>query len=284
MFSLIKNLFAKQKGKRTVVIFNDDGTERSTSYRFNPRNLWFLCSFFVIGIVIVVVFLMVFTPLGGFVYNQHQMRESVIVMQKQVAKLQENIEARNMQLQNLRQAVFAGQDSLFPDVQANTAASVQAKDAAYSTAYSNYIVTNGSMLTENAVAISNLLKSPLRFPVEWPVEGTLTRGYNRDSGHVGIDIAANKGTFFHAIADGVVVGKNWSLNYGYVLYIQHSNGIITVYKHAANITPEIGALVLKGDILGRVGNTGIISSGPHLHMEIWVNGVSQNPLHYLIKS
>ncbi|HLR76854.1 MAG TPA: M23 family metallopeptidase, partial [Balneolaceae bacterium] len=142
----------------------------------------------------------------------------------------------------------------------------------------------GPFLTGNMISVSSLLKNPLQFPVEWPVKGTLTREYNKENGHFGIDIAANKGTDFHAIADGVVIGKSWSLNYGYVLYIQHGKGIITVYKHASAIIPEIGALILKGDILGHVGNTGVISSGPHLHMEIWANGLPQNPLHYLIKS
>lgn len=283
MFKFVKSLFARQKGKRTVVIFNDDGTEESSSFRFKPRNLWLLCSSVIVGIIVIVIFSIIFTPLGGFVYNQQKMHESVIAMQQQVAALRDSIKARNMQLQNLQQAVFSGDDSLFQSVEPLAGAASTTENISEQTGHQSILV-NEIELPENAVAISNILERSAQFPVDWPVEGTLTRSYSKESGHVGIDIAANEGAYFHAIADGVVVGRNWSLNYGYVLYIQHSDGIITVYKHASEVTPAIGELVLKGDILGRVGNTGIISSGPHLHIEIWANGVPQNPLHYLIKS
>lgn len=283
MFKFLKSLFARQKGKRTVVIFNDVGTEESSSYRFKPRNLWFLCTSLIITIIVLVIFAMIFTPLGGFVYNQQQMRESVITMQQQVTALRDSMHARNMQLQNLQHAVFSGQDSLFISDKSGTDTPLAATKASQQITPA-YSMLKAVELPESAIAISNILEKPSQFPVEWPVDGTLTRSYNKETGHVGIDIAANKGANFHAIADGVVVGKNWSLNYGYVLYIQHSGGIITVYKHASEVVPEIGDLVLRSDILGRVGSTGIISSGPHLHMEIWANGVPQNPLHYLIKS
>src|SRR5699024_4551583 len=177
MFTFIKELFSRQKGKRTVVIFNDDGTERSSSYRFKPRNLWILSSSIIIGIIVVVIFLVVFTPLGGFVYNQRQMRESVIAMQKQVAELQESVKARNMQLYNLRQAVFSGEDSLFSAVPSKSKSLAKSKDDFNSKLSSSQLLKNKIILPENAIAISSLLNSPVQFPVAWPVEGTVTRDY-----------------------------------------------------------------------------------------------------------
>ncbi len=281
MFKLIQKLFSTKKGERTVVIFNDDGTDESTSHKFRPRSLWFLAAAFLTSVVVLVVFLMIFTPLGGFVYNQQQMRGSVIAMQRQVTALQDSMMARNMQLQNLRQALFSGEDSVFTPVQSAGASSPVAEVGM--PAY-QFTAINEFQLPDNALLISTLLESGTQFPAEWPVEGTLTRTYNSEKGHYGIDIAANSGEQFRAIADGVIIGADWGLNYGYVLYIQHNDGIITVYKHASEIAPRVGDLVSKGDILGCVGDTGILSSGPHLHMEIWANGIAQNPLHYLVKS
>ncbi len=74
------------------------------------------------------------------------------------------------------------------------------------------------------------------------------------------------------------------MNYGYVIHIQHENGIVSIYKHASSLSKNIGDIVLKGDIVGTVGNAGTQSTGPHLHIEIWRNGVPQNPLMYLVKS
>ncbi len=284
MFKFIQKLFSVKKGKRTVVILNDDGTEEYAFHKFRPRNLWVLCLGILAGIVVLVVFLMIFTPLSGLIYNQEKMRHSVIAIQQQVAALQDSIKARNMQLQNLRNILFSKEDTVFRPIQSMNGTTTIPGSAEMPPVNYHFTPLNEFQLSGNALLISNLLKKPEQFPARWPVEGILTRGYNSSSGHYGIDIAANKGEYFHAIADGVVIGADWGINYGNVLYIQHSNGIITVYKHASMIVPNIGDIVSKGDILGRVGNTGIISTGPHLHMEIWANGIPQNPLHYLVKS
>lgn len=74
------------------------------------------------------------------------------------------------------------------------------------------------------------------------------------------------------------------MNYGYVVHIQHENGIVSIFKHASGLTKEVGDIILKGDIVGTVGNVGTLSTGPHLHLEIWRNGVPQNPMMYLVKS
>jgi murein DD-endopeptidase MepM/ murein hydrolase activator NlpD len=149
--------------------------------------------------------------------------------------------------------------------------------------FSSEVRTKG-MLSQNEIIFSKIFKTVPEFPTGYPTEGTFTRGYNPEDGHYGIDIATEKGTSFKAIADGSIVNQNWTINYGYVLHVQHSDGIITVYKHAMSLTKSIGDIVLKGDILGTVGDVGMQSSGSHLHIEIWKHGVPQNPNLYLIKS
>ncbi|MDZ7682562.1 MAG: M23 family metallopeptidase [Fodinibius sp.] len=149
--------------------------------------------------------------------------------------------------------------------------------------FSSDVSTKG-MLSQNEIIFSKIFQKVPEFPTNYPINGTFTRGYNPENGHYGIDIATEEGTSFKAIADGAVVNQDWTVNYGFVLHVQHSNGIITIYKHAASLSKSIGDIVLKGDILGTVGDVGVFSSGPHLHVEIWKNGVPQNPNSYLIKS
>lgn len=271
-------------GQRTIVVHDEDSSDGTSSYTFSPKNLWLFTILSVLGIVVLVAFLMVFTPLRGLVYDRPHMRQSVIEMQQQVAALQDSMEARNMQLKNLQRMLFTGESKSDDSrqKQGNTAFKENTNIEGDATGTKQPTFQHEFKLTKETVVISKLLQEAGSFPSQWPVEGTLTRKYGLKEGHYGIDIAAPKGKAFHAIADGMIIGKNWTLNYGYVLYVQHSNQIVTIYKHATEIVPDIGDLVLQGDILGRVGSTGIISSGPHLHMEIWMNGIPQNPLQYIV--
>lgn len=280
MINFIRKLFSLKKDRRTVVILNNDGSEEYKSHEFKPKKLWLLSGGVLVGIIIFVIFLMMFTPLGDLVYNQKGLRQSVIKMQKQVAMLQDSMKARNMQLHNLRMALFSGKDSAFPKVKMDAGGSTVMDERAQDTTSSTLI--NSFELPDQGTIISARLDMPAQFPAPWPVDGTLTRKFSIKSGHYGIDIAGNKGETFYAIANGVVVGVSRNLNYGNVLYIQHSNGILTVYKHASELAVKLGDIITPGDVLGRVGNTGILSSGPHLHMEMWANGIPQDPLHYLV--
>lgn len=282
MLEFIKKLFSSKEGKRTVAILNDDGSEKLTSYNFAPRDLWLWCISIVAGIFIFAVLLMMFTPVGRLVPASRDLRQSVIALQQQVEALQDSMRARNMQLQNLRRILFSGKEfddtPTGPPVTHKPSANERPQAADQPDSVKEFSLSGGALMT------SKLLQNSVVFPAGWPVEGTLTRTYNMDSGHLGIDIATEEGARVHAIAAGVVIGKNWTLNYGYVLYVQHKGGIVTVYKHMSETAVEIGDLVVQGEVLGRVGDVGIISSGPHLHMEIWVNGIAQNPLQYLVKT
>lgn len=122
-------------------------------------------------------------------------------------------------------------------------------------------------------------------PSEMPVEGFITRGYKVEDlsvdPHYGLDIAASKGTPVKAPADGTVVFSGWTHKSGYVLIIEHKFGFISVFKHnQRNLVSELEK-VKKGQAVALLGDSGEISSGAHLHFEIWNNGQPLNPLIYV---
>ena len=98
--------------------------------------------------------------------------------------------------------------------------------------------------------------------------------------HTGLDFPADVGTPIHAAAGGIVVVKEWHPAYGNVLEIDHGNGLATRYAHCSTIDVELGALVRRGQPVAKVGNTGR-STGPHLHFEVLVDGVPQDPARFL---
>ena len=284
MLDFLKRLFHNQDQDLTFVVFDED-PESSTSYHFKPAQLWqfFYASLFMVAVITPII--VMFTPLGTYIYNSEDaaLRDRVIEVSKKVQALRDSLAARDTQLSEMQQVIAAGEDTSF-SVGESVNRSTSMRDQKSSELDFSSEVSNTGMLSQNEIIFSKIFQKVPTFPTDYPIEGTFTRGYNPENGHYGIDIATEEGAAFRAIADGAVVNQDWTINYGFVLHVQHSNGIITVFKHAASLSKSVGDIVLKGDVLGTAGDVGVLSSGPHLHIEIWKNGVPQNPNSYLIKS
>jgi murein DD-endopeptidase MepM/ murein hydrolase activator NlpD len=110
-----------------------------------------------------------------------------------------------------------------------------------------------------------------------PITGFVSDHYNAKKGHFGVDVVAKTNEPVKCIADGTVVFSAWTQDFGYVLMIQHSANLISVYKHNAELYKKLGTFVNAGEIISIVGNSGEMTSGPHLHFELWYNGSSLNP-------
>ncbi len=120
-----------------------------------------------------------------------------------------------------------------------------------------------------------------------PVTGTITSRYGvssriRSSDHTGLDIAAKKGTPIKVVSDGVVTFAKYNGSYGYLVKVDHGNGVETWYAHTSKMYVSAGETVKAGDVIALVGSTGN-STGPHLHFEIRINGEHVNPQKYLYK-
>ena len=118
-----------------------------------------------------------------------------------------------------------------------------------------------------------------------PVSGVISSRFGasssiRRSSHTGLDIAASTGTSIVAAASGTVTFSGWKGSYGNMMVITHSNGVQTYYAHCSKLYFEAGATVSQGQVIGAVGSTGN-STGPHLHLEVRVNGVAYNPQNYI---
>lgn len=287
MLDFLKQIFNSKDRDLTFVLFDDDeGPASSSTYKFKPEKLWRLYFASLFFMIVIALLLFMFTPLGNLIYNQEdeELRDSVIEISQKVQALKDSLNARDMQLAEIQEILSDGKDTTF-----NVGVRLQSNERAAS-GQSNLEQKSVSgvnayeMISKNEIIFSSLFKRAPEFPALYPVNGTLTRGYNPDNGHYGIDIATKNNITFKALADGAVINQDWTANYGYVIQVQHNNGIISIYKHASSVSKNIGDVILKGEILGTVGDVGILSSGPHLHLEIWKNGVPQNPNSYLIKS
>jgi murein DD-endopeptidase MepM/ murein hydrolase activator NlpD len=127
---------------------------------------------------------------------------------------------------------------------------------------------------ESSISATNFVLFP-------PVNGTISEGYNIKEKHFAVDIVVAKNTPVKATADGTVIFAEWTADTGYVVIIEHSYELISVYKHNAAITKEQGDLVKSGEVIAIAGNAGELTTGPHLHFELWSRGYPVNPTNFI---
>ena len=115
------------------------------------------------------------------------------------------------------------------------------------------------------------------------MNGYISRGFDPDRGHFGIDIVAKVGTPVFASAGGFVVFSGYTNDYGHVLILSHSDGYLSFYKHCSVLLKRDREFVIQGELIAQTGNSGLATTGPHLHFEIWHNGKAVDPETILIK-
>ena len=114
-----------------------------------------------------------------------------------------------------------------------------------------------------------------------PLSGTLSDTFDRDKKHYAVDIVAPKDTPIKAVANGIVIFAEWTAETGYVIILEHKDGLLSVYKHNGSLSKAQGDIVRAGEVIASVGNTGELSTGPHLHFELWDNGNPVNPQDFI---
>ena len=141
------------------------------------------------------------------------------------------------------------------------------------------VTKNTSINTKKTVDYKN---TPLGIALIKPINGTITSRFgSRSRGlHTGLDIANSTGTPIKAAATGVVTYAGYKGSYGYLVVVSHGNGVETYYAHCSRLYVSAGDSVSQGTVIAAVGSTGN-STGPHLHLEVRVNGVAKNPQNYL---
>ncbi|WP_245545962.1 M23 family metallopeptidase [Marivirga tractuosa] len=125
---------------------------------------------------------------------------------------------------------------------------------------------------------SEELKDIFFFP---PLQGIVSSPYDMSIDHYGIDIVAKTNEPVKSIADGTVILSSWTQDGGYVIAIQHRANLISVVRHNSAILKKVGNFVNAGEVISIIGNSGELTSGPHVHLEIWYNGNPVDPEEFI---
>lgn len=262
---------------------NDETFEERFSFRQTPLGFLILLSLITIIMTTLVVSFVAFTPIREYIpgYADVSMRKELFDLSAKTDSLQRIADAREDYLRNLTM-VLSGRDSA--EHPANPT------DTTKKYANLNFRPSReDSMLRKEiegqdqySLSIGGGKKAGISgFFFFSPVKGTVTSSFNAAEEHYGVDIAAPENEAVKATLDGTVVSSGWTTEDGYVIAIQHSNNITSIYKHNAVLLKKSGQFVKAGEPIAIIGNSGEQSTGPHLHFEIWYNGAAVDPQDYI---
>ncbi|MEX0686990.1 MAG: M23 family metallopeptidase [Balneolales bacterium] len=281
MTTLLKKLFNRRNENVTLIMLDEDKPENPSYHTIKPIAAFGLFIVFNLVLCLLITLFLYITPFGNQIFDKEhrQTRRAVVEISQKVLALQDSLNARDQQLSDMRSVFAEGSDTVFT---INPVENVEEVYRNLPGHQSDVQMANFEKLDANQAIYSRNLNISPDFPVAPPLTGALTRTINFDKNHYGIDIAATEGATARVIADGVVTNADWTINFGYVVQVHHGNGYMSTYKHLSNSYKKKGDIIFKGDILGTVGKSGILTSGPHIHFELWKDGIAMNPVTYLI--
>jgi len=276
------------KNKFRFVVLNDETFEEKFSLTLTRMNVWIFVSTIAVVLIMLTASAIIYTPLKYFIpgFGDYNYRSQIVSLTFRTDSLEHALEQRSVFLDDISNVVNGRIDTSHKKPIAGSAKS--------DTAHISQPTDEEKQLRkevdeEESYALSYKMdkkdgeRAQLNeFHFFAPVGGYITDEYEPQKEHYGIDIAAPTDAPVKATLDGTVISAGWSAETGYVVTIQHKDNIISIYKHNAKIFKNVGNFVKAGDVIATVGNTGDLSTGPHLHFEIWHGGVSLNPREYVI--
>jgi murein DD-endopeptidase MepM/ murein hydrolase activator NlpD len=279
-----------------LVIMNNETFEEIGSYRITLLNVYILLSTLFVVMFTVVLFMIAVTPikryLPGYVAggNEAEIRE----MGRRVDSLGTLVEAYELYTQNFRKILVGEGIQTEHDVDQTVDEDLSLEnDSAFAELAASDVdrqLRQEIELEEIGQAVQQSRTtniSPKDLPLEQmyfmtPVSGEISAAFTPDDNkHYGVDVLAAKNTAIKAAMDGYVFISDWTLETGNTIGIQHTNNIITFYKHNSALLKRVGSYVKAGEAIAIIGNTGTLSDGPHLHFELWHKGKPVDPTLYI---
>lgn len=280
-----KVLINKLKHKYRLVFFNDNTFEEVWHFRLSLLNVLSVVGTVSLFLITIVTVLIAFTPLREFIpgYPNEDMRRTIVLNSIRLDSLEKQIRIRDQYFANLN-TLISGREPIKYDTQQDSAKTYKNINFTKSVHDSllrqrieeeeqfNFSVSSNNK-TESSIAEMHFFT---------PVKGIITNNYNVKENHFGIDIVGSPNEVVKATLDGTIIMATWTLETGNIIQIQHQNNIVSVYKHNANLLKKVGNQVKAGDAIAIIGNSGELTTGPHLHFELWYNGKPINPVDYII--
>ena len=277
--------FSKLKHKYRLILMNDSSLEEQISFRFSALDV---ITVLTIGCVLLFVFFLLlvgYTPLNEFVPGKasSSLHKELIAITLKTDSLEKKLLVNELYLKNIT-AIVNGEDPINISTENTLVLSASETELSFKKSKEDSLLRL-AVEAEDKISISptdkkdNLdMESMLFFS---PIKGVVTNRFDRKKNHFGTDIVAKQDEPIKCVFDGVVVISHWTSETGNVIGVQHANGMFSLYKHNSILFKRAGEYVKSGEVIAIIGNSGELSSGPHLHFELWHKGTPVNPENYI---
>lgn len=288
------------KNRHRFVVMDEETYKEKMSFQLTGINLFVTVGIIVIVFVLLTFLLIAFTPLRELIpgYANTKMTKQTYQNALVIDSLERKVGSQERQLQDIK-AVMMGQDPATLHLAADSGSHSQEaqKDKAKSNTYhrgkedsllrkevesadkySIKVPAKGKAVKDRPYADVTPINMRLFFA---PMKGTVVAKYDPRTKHYGVDIAGAENETVKAVMSGTVIFADFTVETGYVIVLQHAGDYISVYKHNSALLKHVGEVVRTGEPVAFLGNSGELTSGPHLHFELWKSGKAVNPLQYI---
>lgn len=278
-----KRLARKLLHKYRLVILNEDTFEERFAIKLTRLNVFVIVSLLTIMLIIGTTMLIAYTPLREYIpgYSSTSLKKKATELNYKTDSLQQVIVANEKYLESIKRvltgdiaAIEMNKDSIINAAELD----ITEEDL---TPSQEDLRLRERVDKEDKYSLFESATSKVNFVLFPPASGAISEGYNIDEKHFAVDIVLTKDTPIKATADGTVILAEWTTQTGYVVIIDHGNGLISAYKHNASLTKSQGDLVKSGEVIAISGNTGELTTGPHLHFELWNDGYPIDPTTFI---
>jgi hypothetical protein len=278
-----KKFFDKLRSQYRLIIYNDTTFQSVWTMKLTRLKVFTVGSLGTFTLIVLVIMLIVATPLKEYVpgypkkeYRQMLIRNSVIA-----DSLENELRVRDVFFRNIQIVLEGGvpQDSISSSDTSTRSVPLNFRTMNPDSVFRQKLLEEQLNLSGNSIESQNTELSSVYFVT--PVKGMVTNKFNAGSNHFGVDLVSSPNSFILSVMNGTVVFAGWTLETGNVIYIQHPNNLVSVYKHNESLLKKIGDIVSAGEAIAIIGNSGELSTGPHLHFELWYKGVAIDPELYI---
>ena len=279
-----KSFWHRIRFKYKLSFINEGTLEEVWSFRLSQLSAFVTLALFACFLIAVTALIIITTPIRNYLpgYLDVEVRKAIVENALRADSLERMMAIHELYLNNVT-GILSG---TLPIDSIRQIDSLATNDINYEIPRSQAEDEFLKEFAEEEKYNLTVLADPEKVPTDGvffykPVNGTISAHYEGALRHYGVDLAAKERESVLATLDGTVVYAGFDANQGNVIQLQHKNGFISVYKHNALLLKEVGDMVQAGEAIALVGNTGKLSTGPHLHFELWYKGNPVNPEEYI---
>jgi murein DD-endopeptidase MepM/ murein hydrolase activator NlpD len=282
-----KKLLKNIRHKYRFVVMNDESFEEKYSFKLSQLNIFTALGLLAIFLIVLTIFIISFSPLKEYIpgySNDVGMRKNLMQLAEKVDSLEKNAKAKDLLFDNIRNVVNGNTKNSVPLSRSGSKADLSGIKLSPSEEEAKFRkeVEKSDQYDINTALSNTALSQISNYYFFTPIKGAVTTTFNPGLQHFGVDVVAPKNEAVKSTLDGTVIFAGWTSETGNVIQIQHDNNLVSIYKHNAVLLKKEGQEVKAGEAIAITGNSGELTTSPHLHFELWLNGEPIDPQELMV--